>query len=109
LRSQRKSKAQLGTNLANIQPHFINPLLDGSFLSRGKYYISFMTHLFIEKKRGPSIVVARPLKNMKQMKRPAPIVPTLDPTQFLKRQRGEAPEEEVKLGESVQESSGGGM
>ena len=47
--------------------------------------------------------------NMKAKKRPAPIVPTLDPTQFLKRQRGEAPEEEVKLGASVQGSSGAGM
>ena len=36
LRAQRKSKAQLGTNLTSIQPHFINPLLEGNFVSRGK-------------------------------------------------------------------------
>ena len=44
--------------------------------------------------------------NVKAKKRPAPIVPTLDPTQFFKRQRGEEPAEEVKLGASVNGSSG---
>jgi len=43
------------------------------------------------------------------MKKPAPIVPRVDPNNFFKRQRREEPAEEAKLGASVNDASDNGM
>ena len=97
LRAQRKVKASLGADLTNIQAQFLGPLLQGPFVSDCKCLqrsflslIFFLTYLFLPaKQRGPSIVVNRLLKDRSKMKKPAPIVPKVDPTKFFKRQRRE--------------------
>ena len=53
-------------------------------------------------------MVSRSLKDRSKLKRPAPIVPKVDPNKFFKRQRREA-NEENKLGSSVHGTSDNGM
>jgi hypothetical protein len=54
-------------------------------------------------------VVSRLLKDRSKLKRPAPIVPKVDPAKFFKRQRREDQAEEAKLGASVNGASDNGM